>query len=159
MFWVTAPEALKHNTSLQKIYLEDNQIGNDGAMALAEVRGRCPCECSLERVNGSPYAFIAMLLAYMMDRCSVLKRCMQAFMLCQVSLMSAALCIVFEEMCDTQCVVDTWTLCVLQHVWIICVGKMSSTRTDKTPCAAFNSYFQHSCLDMNIPRYLELGLH
>ena len=52
---VTAPEALKTNTSLETINLETNSIGSDGAKALAEVRGRCPCECSLERVNGSPY--------------------------------------------------------------------------------------------------------
>ena len=50
-----ASEALKVNKSLTTIVLESNQIGDDGAKALAEVRGRCPCECSLEMVSGSPY--------------------------------------------------------------------------------------------------------
>ena len=67
-----ASEALKVNESLTTINLGDNEIGPDGAKALAEVRGRCPCECSLERVNVSLYAFIAMLFAYRMDRSSVL---------------------------------------------------------------------------------------
>ena len=49
---------------MEKIWLNDNKIGDDGAKALAEVRRRCPCECSLERVNSSPYAFIAMLAQY-----------------------------------------------------------------------------------------------
>ena len=63
-----ASEALKVNKSLTTIVLESNQIGDDGAKALAEVHSRCPFECSWERVNGSPYAFIAMLFAYRMDR-------------------------------------------------------------------------------------------
>ena len=58
-----ASEALKVNKSLTYIELQGNNIGNVGAKALAEVHGRCPCECSLERVNGSLYAFIAMLFA------------------------------------------------------------------------------------------------
>ena len=100
-----ASEALKVNKSLRHIDLERNQIGDDGAKALAEVHGRCPCECSLERVKGSLYTFIAMLFAYRMDRSSVLSVVCKH--LCQVSLLSAAPCIVFEEMRDTQCVVDT----------------------------------------------------
>jgi Ran GTPase-activating protein (RanGAP) involved in mRNA processing and transport len=53
-----ASEALKVNKSVTNINLGGNQIGPDGAKALAEVRCRCPCECSLEWVNGSPSAFI-----------------------------------------------------------------------------------------------------
>ena len=68
-----ASEALKVNASVQKIDLERNSIGDEGAKALAEVHRRCPCKCSLERVNGSSYAFIAILLACMMDRRSVSK--------------------------------------------------------------------------------------
>jgi len=49
-----ASEALKVNESLTWIVLESNQIGDEGAKALAEVHGRCPCECSLEMVSGSP---------------------------------------------------------------------------------------------------------
>ena len=63
-----ASEALKVNKVLTEIYLSQNQIGDVGAKALAEVHGRCPCECSWERVTGSPYAFIAMLFAYRKDR-------------------------------------------------------------------------------------------
>ena len=51
-----ASEALKVNKSLTVIVLESNQIGDKGAKALAEVHGRCPCECSLEMVSGSPYS-------------------------------------------------------------------------------------------------------
>ena len=100
-----ASEALKVNKVLTKINLGYNQIGPDGAKALAEVHSRCPFECSWERVTGSPYAFIAMLFAYRMDRSSVLSVVCKH--LCQVSLLSAAPWIVFEEMRDTQCVVDT----------------------------------------------------
>ena len=50
-----ASEALKTNKSLTLINLRGNWIGDDGAKALAEVHGRCPCECSLEMVSGSPY--------------------------------------------------------------------------------------------------------
>ena len=50
-----ASEALKVNKSLKEIVLTDNKIGPDGAKALGEVHGRCPCECSLEMVSGSPY--------------------------------------------------------------------------------------------------------
>ena len=50
-----ASEALKVNKVLTSIDLDYNQIGPDGANALAEVHGRCPCECSLEMVSGSPY--------------------------------------------------------------------------------------------------------
>ena len=50
-----ASEALKVNKSLTELDLRFNQIGDDGAKALAEVHGRCPCECSLEMVSGSPY--------------------------------------------------------------------------------------------------------
>ena len=50
-----ASEALKVNKSLTEISLWKNKIGDDGAKALAEVHGRCPCECSLEMVSGSPY--------------------------------------------------------------------------------------------------------
>ena len=50
-----ASEALETNTSLKEIDLRRNDIGPDGAKALAEVHGRCPCECSLEMVSGSPY--------------------------------------------------------------------------------------------------------
>jgi len=39
-----ASEALKVNKSLTKIELYNNTIGPDGAKALAEVHGRCPCE-------------------------------------------------------------------------------------------------------------------
>ena len=42
-----ASEALKANTSLEKIFLDRNQIGDEGAKALAEVHSRCLCECSL----------------------------------------------------------------------------------------------------------------
>ena len=50
-----ASEALKVTKSLTVIDLDSNQIGPDGAKALAEVHGGCPCECSLEMVSGSPY--------------------------------------------------------------------------------------------------------
>ena len=100
-----ASEALQVNKALTVIGLESNQIGDVGAKALAEVHSRCSFECSWERVNGSPYAFIAMLFAYRMDRSSVLSVVCKH--LCQVSFLSAAPCIVCEEMCDTQCVVDT----------------------------------------------------
>ena len=50
-----ASEALKVNKVLTEIHLGANQIWPDGAKALAEVHGRCPCECSLEMVSGSPY--------------------------------------------------------------------------------------------------------
>ena len=83
-----ASEALKVNKSLTQISLWGNQIGDDGAKALAEVHGRCPCECSLERVKGSLYTFIAMLFAYRMDRSSVLSVVYKH--LCQVSPLSAA---------------------------------------------------------------------
>ena len=39
-----ASEALKANTSLKEIHLYGNQIGDEGAKALAEVHGICPCE-------------------------------------------------------------------------------------------------------------------
>ena len=39
-----ASEALKVNKVLTSIDLEGNQIGPDGAKALAEVHGICPCE-------------------------------------------------------------------------------------------------------------------
>ena len=100
-----ASEALKVNKALTLISLRENKIGDVGAKAMAEVHSRCPFECSWERVSGSPYAFIAMLFAYRMDRSSVLSVVCKH--LCQVSLLSAAPCIVFEEMRDTQCVVDT----------------------------------------------------
>ena len=50
-----ASEALKVNKVLTAINLQYNTIGPDGAKSLAEVHGRCPCECSLEMVSGSPY--------------------------------------------------------------------------------------------------------
>ena len=50
-----ASEALKVNESLTTIALQQNKIGDEGAKALAEVHGRCPCERSLEMVSGSPY--------------------------------------------------------------------------------------------------------
>ena len=39
-----ASEALKVNESLTVINLLSNDIGPEGAKALAEVHGRCPCE-------------------------------------------------------------------------------------------------------------------
>ena len=71
-----ASEALKVNNSLTFIDLGNNEIGPAGAKDLAEVLGRCPFECSLERVNVSLYAFIVLLLAYMMESRSILKRFM-----------------------------------------------------------------------------------
>ena len=42
-----ALEALKANTSLQTIWLNDNKISDAGATALAEARTSCLCECSV----------------------------------------------------------------------------------------------------------------
>ena len=42
--YAIASEALKANTSLETIYLNRNQIGDEGAKALAEVHGLCPSE-------------------------------------------------------------------------------------------------------------------
>ena len=42
-----ALEALKANTSLERINLKANEISDEGAAALAEARTSCPCERSV----------------------------------------------------------------------------------------------------------------
>ena len=47
-------EALKHNTVLTRIELDDNKIGDDGAAALAQVLEQMLMRMWLERVSASP---------------------------------------------------------------------------------------------------------
>jgi len=46
MFWAMVSEALKANATLTFINLNYNDIGVEGAKALAEVHSKFPCECN-----------------------------------------------------------------------------------------------------------------